>query len=164
MRFNDLLKRAINWTLHNIAKAPVRISLFLVLSSIFGGGALYSLFEENADYIDGMYWATVVLPTVGFGDFSPEHIGGRLVYMYVVASGWFATIFVGAAVVDAIRERTIEQKHEQTPEFDDDLVHLKQQAQEVVDCIERFSALVDNDHIRAAARKAAEERNGTLNA
>lgn len=159
-RFNVVLKNGINKSLRGLAIAPVPISLFLIFTSIIVGGGLYSLFEANANWIDGMYWATVVLPTVGFGDYSPHTTLGRAVYEFVSAAGWISTLLMGGAVIDAIRERTINQHFEQTAELDDDLAHLEQQAKEVMDCVARLKTLIDNDHIRAAAKAAHEERQG----
>jgi hypothetical protein len=50
--------------------------------------------------------------------------------------------------------------HEQTAEIDDDLANLKFQAQELCSGIERLATIVDNDHMREAARKAHAERVG----
>lgn len=163
-RFNAAAKRRIDKVLKALARAPVRISLVLIALSVIVGGGLYSIFEQDASWVDGMYWATVVLPTVGFGDYSPATTAGRTVYIFVVASGWMATLLMGGAVVSAIREHDIEAAHEATADLDDDFAHLEQQANEVIECIARLRTLVDNDHIRAAAKIAHEERQGTQNA
>lgn len=154
------LKRGINWTLRHLAAAPVRISLSLIATSIFVGGGLYSIFETDASYVDGMYWATVVLPTVGFGDFSPHTTPGRTVYEFVMAAGWVSTILMAGAVVSAIREHDIHEHHEMTAEIDDDLADLRLKATALVDGIERLSRIVDHDTIREATRKVHDERNG----
>jgi hypothetical protein len=135
----------------------------LIAFSIIVGGGLYSIFETGANWVDGMYWATVVLPTVGFGDYSPHTTLGRSVYEFVAASGWVATILMSGAFVNALREYTIQSHFEETAELDDDLANLEQQAHEVTECIARLKNLISNDHIREAARKAHEERNA-LNA
>lgn len=159
-KLNHTLKRGIQKTLKGLALAPVRISLALILFSVFICGGIYSLAEDNASWVDGMYWATVVLPTVGFGDFSPATTVGRATYIWVAASGWIATILMGGAVVDAIREHTIQQQHyEQTAEFDDDFDNLDAKVDELKACIAKLRALADNDHVREGARKAHTERN-----
>lgn len=108
--------------LRTVAKSPVRIALSIILSAFLIGGTLFSIFEDNASWIDGLYWATVVMPTVGFGDFSPQTIGGRWVYEYVVASGWIGTLILGGAFAGAIAQYRI-QNHLGTEELDDDFDH-----------------------------------------
>lgn len=136
----------------------------LITFAIIGCGGLYSLFEANANWIDGMYWATVVLPTVGFGDYSPHTTLGRAVYEWVAFSGFVSTIMLSGAFVNAIREFTIQSHFEETAELDDDFANLEQQAHEVSECVARLKTLISNDHFREAARRAHEERNSTLNA
>lgn len=111
-----------------VSKDPVRWAFYVGGLAFVLGGALFSLVEDDADLVDGWYWAAVVMPTVGFGDFAPETIAGRWLYMYVVASGWFATLVLGGALAGRITERRIT-AHDQTPELTDDFDHLIEQLQ-----------------------------------
>ena len=76
-----------NRILRFIAQTPGRACLYLLTGTIVFGGAFFSLVEEDADWIDGMWWAIVTLTTVGYGDFAPDSIAGRWVAMFVMAGG-----------------------------------------------------------------------------
>lgn len=156
-RFNHVLKRRIDRALALFAKAPVRISLGVVFLAMIIGGTIFSLAEPNASLWDGVYWTWVVMPTVGFGDYSPETIIGRWDYIYVVASGWLATILLGGAVAGAVVEHDIHLDHEETPEIDDDLAVLSSRLHSTADDLVRLQNMASHPLVRDALRKAHEE-------
>lgn len=146
-KWNEHFADDIERLLQAIAKAPVRIALLMMFAAFFFGGAAYSFVEKDTSLIDGWYWATVVMPTVGFGDFSPQTIPGRWLYIYVVASGWFGTLILGGALAGAITQRRIE-SHGDTVELDDDFDFL-------ITHLERMKAICADKDVVEAMRKAA---------
>ena len=112
-----------NRTLRFIAQFPGRACVYLLVTTVVLGGAFFSLVEENADWIDGMWWAIVTLTTVGYGDYSPESIAGRWVAMFVMAGGLGSVAILTGLLADEIREARIHGRDE-TPELDDDIEHV----------------------------------------
>lgn len=153
-RFNHALKRHINRVLATVSKAPVRISLALILMATIIGGTIFSLVEPSANLWDGIYWTWVVMPTVGFGDYSPKTVLGRWDYIYVVASGWISTILLGGAVAGAVVEHDIHLDHEATPEIDDDLAVLSSRLHSTADDLVRLQNMAKHPLVREALRKA----------
>ena len=112
-----------NRILRFIAQFPGRACLYLLVTTVVLGGAFFSLVEEDADWIDGMWWAIVTLTTVGYGDYSPESIAGRWVAMFVMAGGLGSVAILTGLLADEIREARIHGRDE-TPELDDDIEHV----------------------------------------
>jgi voltage-gated potassium channel len=113
----------LNRILRFIAQFPGRACLYLLVTTVVLGGAFFSLVEEGADWIDGMWWAIVTLTTVGYGDYSPESIAGRWVAMFVMAGGLGSVAILTGLLADEIREARIHGRDE-TPELDDDIEHV----------------------------------------
>ena len=112
-----------NRILRFIAQFPGRACLYLLVTTVVVGGAFFSLVEQDADWIDGMWWAIVTLTTVGYGDYSPESIAGRWVAMFVMAGGLGSVAILTGLLADEIREARIHGRDE-TPELDDDIEHV----------------------------------------
>jgi voltage-gated potassium channel Kch len=113
----------LNRILRFIAQFPGRACLYLLVTTVVLGGAFFSLVEQDADWIDGMWWAIVTLTTVGYGDYSPESIAGRWVAMFVMAGGLGSVAILTGLLADEIREARIHGRDE-TPELDDDIEHV----------------------------------------
>ncbi len=112
-----------NRILRFIAQFPGRACLYLLVTTVVVGGAFFSLVEQDADWIDGMWWAIVTLTTVGYGDFAPDSIAGRWVAMFVMAGGLGSVAILTGLLADEIREARIHGRDE-TPELDDDIEHV----------------------------------------
>ena len=67
-------------------------ALTLVLAVSFG--VIYGLVEDSASVPDGIWWAIVTLTTVGYGDFFPATLAGRLLagLLMLVGIGFVATL------------------------------------------------------------------------
>ncbi|NCN86611.1 two pore domain potassium channel family protein [archaeon] len=58
-------------------KKRLRIMLLIVLGFIVGGTVFYHLVEK-INIIDAFYMSVVTLTTVGYGDFTPQTIAGKI--------------------------------------------------------------------------------------
>jgi voltage-gated potassium channel len=106
-----------------IARRPGRACVLLLAFTVCVGGALYSVTEPDADWFDGVWWATVTLTTVGYGDYSPESFLGRWLAAFVMLGGIGCVAILTGILADEIREAKVEHK-DLTPELDDDLDHV----------------------------------------
>lgn len=50
-------------------RVPMSVSLIIITSYVFGGAVLFSLWEDDWNYLIGAYFCFVTLSTIGFGDF-----------------------------------------------------------------------------------------------
>ncbi len=58
---------------HSVKKVsvPIYISLLLIASYILSGAVLFTVWEEDWDYLIGSYFCFITLTTIGFGDYVP---------------------------------------------------------------------------------------------
>ncbi len=56
----------------------LHLVFFLYILSIMLGGWLFAFFEGKT-FWDGIWWAVVTALTIGYGDFFPVTVGGRIV-------------------------------------------------------------------------------------
>jgi voltage-gated potassium channel len=108
-----------------VARRPGRACIVLLLGTVTIGGAIYSVIEKNADWFDGVWWATVTLTTVGYGDYSPETFAGRWLAAFVMAGGIGSVAILTGLLADEIREARLRDVDE-TPELDDDIERVMQ--------------------------------------
>jgi len=106
-----------------IARRPGRACALLLAFTVTVGGAIYSVTEPDADWFDGVWWATVTLTTVGYGDYSPESFLGRWLAAFVMLGGIGCVAILTGILASEIQEAKIEHK-DLTPELDDDLDHV----------------------------------------
>ncbi|XP_014780101.1 TWiK family of potassium channels protein 18 [Octopus bimaculoides] len=52
-------------------RVPIIVSILLIAIYIFGGAMLFTLWEQDWDYLIGSYFCFITLSTIGFGDFVP---------------------------------------------------------------------------------------------
>lgn len=166
-RVLDTTTHVVERALYRFADQPVRIAVIMAFAGVFGGGTLYSWFEADTSIIDGWYWATVVMPTVGFGDFSPATTLGRSVYQFVWASGKLAEFLLIGALSSAILQAKMKRAHDagaDTPELDDDLEHLimelRSTTDHVCDHLERLKQVDDDEGVRAALARMHQQTQG----
>src|SRR4051812_29196717 len=142
---------ALQILLRLVARRPGRACIVLLLGTVTIGGAIYSVIEKHADWFDGVWWATVTLTTVGYGDYSPHTFAGRWVAAFVMAGGIGSVAILTGILADEIREARIRDV-DMTPELDDDIervmhvlaqeldkLRVKVSHPEVVDALRRIN-------------------------
>jgi len=136
-----------------VAQSPGRACVYLLLTTVIVGGALFSLVEKDSSWIDGMWWAIVTLTTVGYGDYSPATVAGRWVAVFVMAGGIGTVAILTGLLADEIREARIHDRDE-TPELDDDIEHVIQVLEAEMD---KLRAKVSHPDVVDALRKVHRE-------
>jgi voltage-gated potassium channel Kch len=114
------LERPLRRLIRRVAQRPGRACIALLVGTVTIGGALYSVLEKNANWFDGVWWATVTLTTVGYGDYSPHTFLGRWLAAFVMAGGIGAVAILTGILADEIRQARLEQA-DYTPDLSDDL-------------------------------------------
>jgi hypothetical protein len=135
--------------LRYIARYPGRACVLLLATTVCLGGALFSVIEPDADWFDGVWWATVTLTTVGYGDYSPESFAGRWLGAFVMAGGIGSVAILTGLLADEIREARIRDADE-TPELDDDIEHVMLV---LADELDKLRAKVSHPEVVEALRK-----------
>ena len=81
----------------------------LIVVLIVGGATGLAYFEDDRSFPDALWWATVTLTTVGFGDIFPTSPGGRvigvvLMFFGIGALGMFTATIAGVFVETRLRK------------------------------------------------------------
>ncbi|EIJ80723.1 TrkA-N domain protein [Bacillus methanolicus PB1] len=83
-------------------------TLFLALSAIISFGALIHIIEPSTfpSIFDGIWWAIITTSTVGYGDFAPKTIPGRITGMFLIltGAGFLSFYFVNLATATVTRQ------------------------------------------------------------
>ncbi|GFK94619.1 Cyclic nucleotide-gated potassium channel [Fundidesulfovibrio magnetotacticus] len=66
--------------------------------------------SEPVGFFEGLWWAMVTLFTVGYGDFAPKTVPGRLLGMAVMASGIGLVSSITGAMASAMVERRMQRR------------------------------------------------------
>ena len=148
--------------LQYIAGRPVRLAIGLLVVTRLVGGALYSLFEKDADWFDGAWWVLVTQTTVGYGDFAPETFWGRATAELVLWCGILAVAIITAALAGVIAEHRLtsarESAHMSTATLEDDFDHLiarmESDAQYLTDHLRRLKEITGDPRVIEALRVA----------
>ena len=135
--------------IRKVARRPGRTCIYLLIGTVTIGGALYSLIEKNANWFDGVWWATVTLTTVGYGDYSPHSFLGRWLAAFVMAGGIGSVAILTGILADEIREARIQQA-DYTPELTDDLDKVLEVVGQELD---KLRAKVSHPEVVAALKK-----------
>jgi voltage-gated potassium channel len=84
----------------------LRIILALYVSSILIAAYLYHVFEARS-YFDGIWWACVTAPTVGYGDLSATTVPGRIMAIFFMNFWTFVILplLIGNVVLRLLQDR-----------------------------------------------------------
>jgi hypothetical protein len=99
--------------LQRFAREPVSVRnaagviVIATAAVVVGAGVLIRLIdrEEYPDVWLGMWWALQTVTTVGYGDVTPTHVGGRLVGAAVMLEGTAFIAIVTAAITSTFVAR-----------------------------------------------------------
>ncbi|CAM3869628.1 potassium channel family protein [Cytobacillus oceanisediminis] len=87
---------------YNFIRLPLVIRILLIALSVilFYGGIIHIIEPKTfPTFFDGIWWAVVTASTVGFGDFVPETVFGRVVGIALIltGAGFLSTYFISLA-------------------------------------------------------------------
>ncbi|WP_264807198.1 potassium channel family protein [Cytobacillus sp. NCCP-133] len=94
---------------YNFIRMPlvIRILLIALAVIVFYGGLIHIIEPKTfPTFFDGIWWAVVTASTVGFGDFVPETVFGRIVGIALIltGAGFLSTYFISLATAAVTRQ------------------------------------------------------------
>ena len=86
---------------------PAFRALLLAASIVLATGTIFYHFVEDWGWLDSLYFCTVTLTTIGYGDLVPETNAGKIftVVYVVLGVGMFATFITAFARAPFLQER-----------------------------------------------------------
>lgn len=87
------------------------------LCSLTIASLLFSLLE-GVSYLDSLYWACVTSLTIGYGDYSPHTVAGKIL---AIVCGHFWIFFIIPSVISHILASLIKNRNEFTHEEQEDI-------------------------------------------
>jgi len=78
---------------------------FLVVMTLASGTVFYSL-VEGWSLLDSLYFSVITLTTVGYGDFSPSTVAGKVFTIFYI----FVGIGIILGFVNTVAERSLQQR------------------------------------------------------
>jgi voltage-gated potassium channel len=97
-------------------RQEVAILGMLIAIAIFMSSALFYVFEQNNKgidtFFDAIYWSSITISTVGYGDISPITKEGRLVAIILVFSGLGVIAMLTSLVTTGLSQKISELKEQ----------------------------------------------------
>ncbi len=160
------LLRVLN-RLHDRATTAVRgrVTIYVLgaISLVIYLGALAVLDEERAadgqiqTFGDALWWATVTATTVGYGDYTPVTVGGRLVAGGLMVCGIALLGIVTASMASWLIERIRDVEEQTEAATRADIVRLSQQLEQVhAELVELRAGALPRSTAEGSAGVAAE--------
>lgn len=101
----------------------IKYILLAYLCSLILSSLLFSLLED-VSYLDAIYWSCVTSLTIGYGDYSPHTLAGKIL---AIICGHFWIFFIIPSVISHILANLIKDKNQFTHEEQEDIkASLKQ--------------------------------------
>lgn len=95
------------------ALGDARIQTLLALTfTLIGVAAVFYSLVEKWSFVDALYFAVVTIATIGYGDFTPHTVIGKLFTIVYVMSGIGLFVTTAAAVAESLLKRRDDQKEE----------------------------------------------------
>lgn len=94
----------LNGLLEALADSTVRMLLALTFSMILLAALIYTQLE-GWGLVDSIYFATVTIATVGYGDFSPQTTAGKLFTVGYIVVGIGLFVAMASALADHLIRR-----------------------------------------------------------
>ena len=88
----------------NIDKLRLKIYL-TIFSLLLVGGSVSFVLLEGVSAVDGVYFAIVTMATVGYGDISPQTVGGKIVAIVMIVGGVGTFLGVVASMTEIFVQR-----------------------------------------------------------
>lgn len=87
------------------ATDTIKELIFIYISALVGSALLFSLFEHKSFY-DSLWWAIVTAVTLGYGDFYPITLGGRIVAILLMhlVPFFIAPLIIGRVILTMIKD------------------------------------------------------------
>ena len=107
-------------------RAGRAVALVTVFVTVMSGVAIWLVDRDEFPNVWlGLWWAVQTVTTVGYGDITPSHVGGRLIAALVMVSGvGFVTVVTAAITalfIESARRRVQRGGEETTGERLDDI-------------------------------------------
>lgn len=101
--------------LKNWLNRPFVLPLTCIICILLGAAAGFAHYEadtqgEPVGYFQGLWWAMVTLTTVGYGDFAPKTLPGRVLGMVVMGSGIGLVSTLSGAMASWLMERRLKKR------------------------------------------------------
>lgn len=85
------------------ALGDARIQVLLALTfTLIGVATLFYAVVERWALVDALYFAVVTIATIGYGDFAPQTVAGKLFTIVYVLSGLGLFVSTAAAVAESL--------------------------------------------------------------
>ncbi|MBS4190746.1 potassium channel protein [Bacillus sp. FJAT-49705] len=96
----------------SFARLPLIFRILIIsLILIFTFGWIVHIIEPDQfpTFFEGVWWAIVTTATVGYGDYAPKTVGGRLagIALIMVGAGFLATYFVTLAAIAVTKQNDL---------------------------------------------------------